>query len=126
MVIPSPNENPYAAPASAAIPAARQFGGRTRCAWIALALAVILPLLILWESASSDGLLPHLLPAPGNIVVDIAVWVTLLVLTMASVPLGFLGVRSRRTEVALIAMLLGIAGASVILWVKFIPVLGLP
>jgi hypothetical protein len=113
--------NPYKAPSFPAVSGIAAFRHRDWCSWLALALACILPGLILWDVASRWVPLPQL--PMGNMAFNIVFTIAIFLLTMVSVPFGFMGLRSGRRTIAAIATVLGIASAAIIFYVKFYPLL---
>ena len=113
--------NPYSAPSQPAGQFSRYSGERELCAWLALSLAAIPPAIFLWEHAARLLLLPEI--PMGNLYFNCIFTLSVFVLTMLSVPLGVMGVRSRIGVVAGFAAVLGIVESTLIFYVKFYPVL---
>jgi hypothetical protein len=113
--------NPYKAPSFPAVSGIAAFRHRDWCSWLALALACIVPGLILWDVASRWVPLPRL--PMGDLAFNIVFTVVVFLLTMVSVPFGFIGLRSRWSTIAAIATVLGIVNTAIVFYIKFYPVL---
>jgi hypothetical protein len=116
--------NPYSSPS---IPA--DYDGRTgnpsrwraASALLAICLAMIVPGLVVLSWVAPRRTLPP--PTMRDVYFNIIFWLTVFLLTMLSVPFGFVGVRSKWKSLAYFAIGLGLVGTAFTFYIKFYPVL---
>src|SRR4029453_7767403 len=116
--------NPYSSPS---IPA--DYDGRTgnpsrwraASALLAICLAMIVPGLVVLSWVAPRRTLPP--PTMRDVYFNIIFWLTVFLLTMLSVPFGFVGVRSKWKSLAYFAIGLGLVGTAFPFYITFYPVL---
>lgn len=113
-----PTINPYASPAEAS-PALRTSGGREWCAVAGMILSLIVPGLFVWDRVFSWPL-PSIME---NVEIQIAVTLAVFVLTLISIPLGYVGLRSRLWVCGALALVVGSVLSLLMFKFKFAPVL---
>src|SRR5688572_4826462 len=93
--------NPYASPAEAS-PGLRKSCGREWCAAAGAFFSLIVPGLFAWDRVVG-------LPYPPSVDIQIAVTLAVFVLTLVSIPLGYVGLRSRLWMCGAVALVVGTA-----------------